>query len=138
MFDKGNQSSKFAWDKIHKMKCCQVLKDAKLPSCLGTRFGSLVTIQPPTLHIKKTYEYHIFMQYLLPIMVQHAYPKLRELRRAILQVSLYFNIICSKILVREHVQAAKDMISEALCVLAHYFPTDFFDISVHLMVHLAD
>lgn len=53
MFDKGNQSSKFAWDKIHKMKCCQVLKDAKLPSCLGTRFGSLVTIQPPTLHIKK-------------------------------------------------------------------------------------
>ena len=53
MFDKGNQSSKFAWDKIHKMKCCQVLKDAKLPSCLATRFGSLVTIQPPTLHIKK-------------------------------------------------------------------------------------
>ena len=71
-------------------------------------------------------------------MVQHAYPKLRELRRAILQVSLYFNIICSKILVREHVQATKDMISEALCMLAHYFPMDFFDISVHLMVHLAD
>jgi len=138
LFDRLKQSSKFPFDKIHKTKCCEVLQDTKLPSCLATRFCSLVTVQPPTLHLKKTYEYHIVMQYLLPIMVQHAYPKHRDLRRAILQVSLYFNLICSKVLVREHVQAAKDMISEALCVLVHYFSTDFFDISIHLMVHLTD
>lgn len=55
-------------------------------------------------------------------MVQYAYPKCRELRRALLQVSLCFNILCSKVLIQEHVQAAKDMIAEALCMLAHYLP----------------
>lgn len=138
MFNKGKQSSKLAFDKDHKLQCCQVLKDAKLPSCLATKLNGLICLQPPGLQIKKTYDYHIIIQYWLSIMVQHAYPKCRELRRALLQVSLYFNIICSKVLVREHVQAAKDMIAEALCMLAHYVSTDFFDISIHLMVHLAD
>lgn len=138
LFFDRKQSSKFAFDKTYKIQCCQVLKGAKLPSCFSTKIGNLVNVQPPSLSIRKSYDYHIILQYFLPIMVQHAYPKCRDLRRAILQVCLYFKIICSKVLVREHVQAAKDMISEALCVLVHYFPAHFFDISIHLMLHLAD
>ena len=123
LFDRTKQSSKFAFDKAYKIQCCQVLKGVKLPSCFGTKLGNLVSIQPPSLNIRKSYDYHIIIQHFLPVMVQHAFPNFRDLRRAILQVCLYFNIICSKVLIREHVQAAKDMIAEALCVLVHYFPS---------------
>lgn len=64
-FDKGKQSSEYAWDKIHKLQCCQVLKNAKLLSCLLTKLHDLICFQPPSLQIKKTYDYHIITKYLL-------------------------------------------------------------------------
>lgn len=33
---------------------------------------------------------------------------------------------------------AKYMVAEAMCVLEKYFPLTFFDISIHLVVHLTD
>ena len=35
-------------------------------------------------------------------------------------------------------QRAKFMVAEALCVLEKHFSPTFFDISIHLTVHLAD
>ena len=86
----------------------------------------------------KSHDYHVIMQYLLPVLLQHAFPSHPDLRRALHQISLFFNILCSKVVIRKEIQDAKYMVAEALCVLEKYFPPSFFDISIHLVVHLAD
>ncbi|XP_026458565.1 uncharacterized protein LOC113359090 [Papaver somniferum] len=62
----------------------------------------------------------------------------KDLRTALQQVSLYFRILCSKVVRRECLNQAKCMIAEAMCVLEKYFPAGFLDISVHNMVHSDD
>ncbi|XP_026396156.1 uncharacterized protein LOC113290785 [Papaver somniferum] len=71
-------------------------------------------------------------------MLQHAFPGEKDVRTTLQQVSMYFRILCSKVVSREYLNQAKWMIAEAMCVLKKYFLARFFDISVHNMVHLAD
>lgn len=54
------------------------------------------------------------------------------------QISLFFCLLCSKVVIWADLQEAKFMVAEALCVLEKYFSPSFFDINIHLMVHLAD
>lgn len=128
----------FVLNKDEKLEFCKILKDLKLPSGFSSNLKNIVTLSPPGLLTMKSHDYHVIMCYLLPVLLQHAYPKHRDLRRAIHQISLFFNLLCSKVVIRHEIQAAKYMVAEALCVLEKYFPTSFFDISIHLMVHLAD
>jgi hypothetical protein len=128
----------FVLNKEEKRQFCQILKDLKLPSSFSSNLSNIVSLNSPNLHSMKSHDYHVIMEYLLPVLLQHAFPKHRDLRRAIQQLSLFFNILCSKVLNRKNIQNAKFMVAEALCVLEKYFPPSFFDISIHLVVHLAD
>ena len=128
----------FLLDKQEKRQFCQILNDLKLPSSFSSNLSNIVTLNPPGLHSMKSHDYHVILEYVLPVLLQHAFPKHRELRRAIQQLSLFFNLLCSKVLIRKDIQRAKYMFVEALCVLEKYFLHSFFDISIHLVVHLAD
>ena len=110
----------------------------KLPTSFSSNLSKILTLNPPSLHSLKSHDYHVIVQYLLPVLLQHAFPKQRDLRRAIQQISLFFNILCSKVLIRKDIQRVKYMVVEALYVLEKYFSPSLFYISIHLMVHLAD
>lgn len=84
------------------------------------------------------HDYHVNMEYILPVLLKHAFPKHREMRRVIQQISFVFNLLCSKVLIWKDVQRAKGMITEALCVFEKHFPPLFFNINVHLEVHHTD
>ena len=89
----------FHLDKEEKRQFCQILKDLKLPSSFSSNLSNIVNLNPPSLHSLKSHDYHIIIEYLLPVLLQHAFPKHRDLRRAIQQVSLFFNLLCSKVLI---------------------------------------
>lgn len=128
----------FVLDKNEKMDFLKTLKYLKLPSGFSSNLSNIVSLNPPGLLTMKSHDYHVIMEYLLPVLLQHAFPKHRDLRKAIHQISLFFNLLCSKVLIRNDIQEAKFMVVEALCVLEKHFPPSFFDISIHLVVHLAD
>ena len=128
----------FILDKAEKMNFLKTLKNLKLPSGFSTNLSNIVSLDPTCLLVMKSHDYHVIMQYLLPVLLQHAFPSHPDLRRALHQISLFFNILCSKVVIRKEIQDAKYMVAEALCVLEKYFPLSFFDISIHLVVHLAD
>ncbi|XP_026383634.1 uncharacterized protein LOC113279134 isoform X3 [Papaver somniferum] len=86
----------------------------------------------------KSHDYHVIMMYLLPVLLQHAFPRHKELRTTLHQISLYFRILCSKVLCKSDLEKARFMVAEAMCMLEKYFPASFFDICIHNMVHLAD
>ena len=120
------------------MNFLKTLKYLKLPSGFSSNFSNIFSLNPPGLLTMKSHDYHVIMEYLLPVLLQHAFPKHQDLQKAIHQISLFFNLLCSKVLIRNGIQEAKFMVVEALCVLEKYFPPSFFDISIHLVVHLAD
>ena len=128
----------FTLSKEEKIRFCTVLKNLKVPSKFSSNFHNNVSINPPELKNMKSHDYHVIMQHLLPVLLQHCFPQHKDLRNAIHRISLFYNILCSKVINREHLQKAKASLVEAMCVLEKHFPPAFFDISIHLMIHLAD
>jgi len=47
-----------------------------------------------------------------------------------------FNKLCQRVIDREQILLMEAEIIETLCVFERYFPPSFFDIKVHLTVHL--
>ena len=85
----------------------------------------------------KSHDWHVIMQ-LVPLLFGHCFSKNKDLRKAIMQISLCFNLLCAKVVNRKHIMAAKVTMAEATCVFEKYFAAAFFDISIHLLVHLCD
>jgi len=55
-----------------------------------------------------------------------------------MQISLCFTLLCAKVVNIRHIKATKLTLAEAVCVLEKYFPPLFFNISMHLLMHLCD
>jgi hypothetical protein len=56
----------------------------------------------------------------------------------LIQLSRYFNAICSKELSAEDLEQLSTSIPETLCRFEMIFPPAFFDIMIHLPIHLAE
>ena len=92
----------FALSKEEKIRFCTVLKILKVPNKFSSNFHNNVSINPPELRNMKSHDYHVIMQHLLPVLLQHSYPQHKDLRNAVHRISLFFNILCSKVINREH------------------------------------
>ena len=74
------------------------------------------------------------MQQLLSVAVRGLLPK--KVRTLIIRLCSFFNKICQRVLEREMLQQLNDEIIEILCGFERYFPPSFFDIMIHLTIHL--
>ena len=78
----------------------------------------------------------LFYRFFLPLVVRQILPE--EVVIALIQLSRFFNAICSKELVEEEMDTLSTSIRETLCRLEMIFPPSSFDIMIHLPVHLAE
>jgi hypothetical protein len=74
------------------------------------------------------------MQQLLPVAIRGILPK--KVRDALTRLCLFFNAICSKVIDPKKLDELENEAAIILCQLEMYFPPSFFDIMVHLIVHL--
>ena len=74
------------------------------------------------------------MQQLLPIALRSILPK--HVRLAICRLSFFFNALCSKVVDMSTLDELQNKLVVTLCLLEKYFPPSFFDIMIHLTVHL--
>ena len=58
------------------------------------------------------------------------------MRNAICRLSFFFNALCSKVVDVPSIDELQNEIVVTLCLFEKYFPPSFFDIMVHLTVHL--
>ena len=84
----------------------------------------------------KTHDFHVIFQKLLPIVVRHILPQ--EVVKPLIELSRFFNAICFKELSTEELEKLNISIRETLCRMEMIFPPAFFDIMMHLPVHLAE
>ena len=82
----------------------------------------------------KSHDYHTLMQQLLPIALRFILPK--HVRLAIYRLSFFFNALCSKVVDVSTLDELQNQLVVTLCLREKYFPPSFFDIIIHLTVHL--
>ncbi|KAG6395273.1 hypothetical protein SASPL_145915 [Salvia splendens] len=114
---------------------CQVLKNLKVPDGYASNISMCVQLKPPKLLGLKSHDYHIMMQQLLPIALRKTLS--RTVRSPLIQLSKYFRELCCKVICPADIIRLEKDIVVVLCQLEKIFPPSFFDVMVHLSVHLA-
>ena len=82
----------------------------------------------------KSHDFHIFFQFILPVCLRHlldAGP-----RHAIIRLARLFTMICKKVINVVELERLQHYAAETMCLMEIWFPPSFFDIMVHLPIHL--
>lgn len=125
----------FSMDKKEKDIFCRVLKKVKVPDGYAANISRCVELKPPKVFGLKSHDCHILMQQLLPIALRNVLPK--HVRYTVMKLCRYYKQLCSKVLNPNDLVQMETEIGKILCDLERIFPPSFFDVMVHLSVHLA-
>ena len=122
--------------KDEKEILCKFLEGVKMPDGFASNIKRCVDIKGCKVSGLKTHDDHVILHKLLPLIVRSLLPK--DVVIPLIDLSRFFNGICSKELVEADLDQLSSSIKETLCRLEMIFPPAFFDIMVHLPVHLAE
>ncbi|XP_058195233.1 uncharacterized protein LOC131311699 [Rhododendron vialii] len=117
-----------------KIRFCTTLSKLKVPDGYSSNLRNIVSMQDLKLYGLKSHDFHVLMQQLLPVAIRSVLPK--EVRYALTRFCFFFNAIYSKVMDVSKLDKIQSELVITLCLLEKYFPPSFFDIMVHLTVHL--
>ncbi|KAK1387274.1 hypothetical protein POM88_015452 [Heracleum sosnowskyi] len=127
-------AANFDMTKKEKENFCLVLKNARLPYGSTSNISRCVHMDERRVFGYKSPYAHFILQYLL----QFAVIKTLKPKVAIplIRLGAFFRGICGKVINLEDVHKLQEEIIEILCELETIFPPTFFDIIVHIPLHL--
>nr|GEY48712.1 hypothetical protein [Tanacetum cinerariifolium] len=117
-----------------RKKFCQFIKGVKLPDGFGSNFKHKVTDNDTNITGLKSHDCHIMMQRLLPYGLQQYLPS--DVAKPLIELCLFFKQICSQTLMVDDMLKAQSKVIDILCNLELIYPPAFFDIMIHLVIHL--
>ena len=113
---------------------CETLSNIRIPQGYCSNFSSLVSLNDRKLIGLKSHDYHMLMQEFLPIAIRSVmHPPTRY---AIIRFCFFFKSICRKEISLQELDKMQEELVVTLCLLEKFFPPSFFDIMIHLTVHL--
>jgi len=112
-----------------------VLASVKVPDGYASNITRCVQLRERKINGLKSHDHHVIMQQLLPLVVRKLRNK--ELILVLIEVSSFFRELCSKVATPHDFEWLQHRIVVTLCHLELLFPPSFFDIMIHLSVHLA-
>ncbi|XP_071714506.1 uncharacterized protein [Rutidosis leptorrhynchoides] len=125
----------FTMNKKEKDRFCRMLKGVKVPDGYSANILGCVQLNPPKIGGLKSHDNHILMQQLLPICIRNSLSK--HFRSIVIQLCHYYRRLCCKVLDPTELVQMENDIGKILCDMERIFPPSFFDVMVHLSVHLA-
>ena len=120
--------------KEEKTSLCECLHSIKVPSGYSANIKRLVSMKDLKLVGMKSHDCHVMMTQMLPVAIRGILPE--RVRVAIIKLCSFFNTISQKVLDPMNLDKLQNDISLTLCQLEMFFPPAFFDIMVHLMIHI--
>ncbi|CAL8155398.1 unnamed protein product [Prunus armeniaca] len=120
--------------RAEKREVCNSFYGMKVPEGYSSNIKNLVSLQDSRLLGLKSHDCHTLMQQLLPMAIRSVLEK--PARYAITRLCFLFNAICAKTVDVSKLDKLEEDVVVTLCLLEKYFPPSFFDIMVHLVVHL--
>jgi len=118
-----------------KRMFCQVLKDVKFPAGYASNLQNKVLVEEKKLVGLKTHDCHIIMCDVLPLVVSRILPE--RVSMSLVRLSHYFKKLYSNVICVSEIEKLEAEIPEIMSQLEKVFPSSFFDIMVHLTIHLA-
>ncbi|XP_065848265.1 uncharacterized protein [Euphorbia lathyris] len=118
-----------------KEALCKMLVDLKTPDGYLSKISRCVNVKDRKISGMKRHDCHVFLQQLLPIAIRGFLPK--DVVEPLIELSALFRDICNKCLDIPELDRLEKQIPLILCKLETIFPPAFFDVMVHLVVHLA-
>ena len=139
--DSGNASSKpkacYVLTPEAKKKFLQFVSNVKFPDGYASNISRCVNMEGGgSMHGLKTHDCHILLQRILPAGLRGLVRK--DVYEVIAELGRFFRQLCSKTLKVDALQQMKEDIVLILCKLEKIYPPAFFDVMVHLALHLPD
>ncbi|XP_074369055.1 uncharacterized protein LOC141709057 [Apium graveolens] len=128
------RASSFDMTKKEKEIFCSVLMNAKLPYRSASNISRCVQMKERKVSGYKSHDAHFILQFLLQFAVVKTLKP--EVAIPLMRLGAFFRGICGKVIELEDVEKLQKEIIEILCELEMIFPPAFFDIMVHLPIHL--
>ena len=132
-------------DEVRIPTVCHILSsDAKAALCkMFAQLKSPVEYLPNIsrcVNRKKTsclkdHDHHVFIGQLLRFAITGFLPK--NVCEPLIELGMFFRNLCAKSITQEELDILQRQIPYTLCKLEMVFPPTFFDIMVHLVIHLA-
>jgi len=123
--------------KDQRVEFCKFLKGIKFPDGYAANLARYISEDGSRVVGKlKTHSCHILLQRIIPAGLRGLIRK--DVYEAIAELGNFFRELCSRNLRIDVVKRLKTEIPLILCKLEKIFPPAFFDVMVHLCVHLPD
>ncbi|GJR17710.1 hypothetical protein Tco_0966237 [Tanacetum coccineum] len=106
----------------------------KLPDGFGSNFKPKVTDNDNNITGMKSHDCHTMMQRLLPIGAQ-AFLDL-NISTPIIELCSFFKKMCARSITQSDMLKGEEQLIRILCNFEQIFPPAFFDIMIHLVMHL--
>ncbi|CAL5394420.1 unnamed protein product [Camellia sinensis] len=113
---------------------CEFLKSIKYPDGYAANISKCVSTKGDKLTGLKSHDCHILLQRLLPIGMRGYLHN--DICVTLFELGNFFQQLCSKTLKVKDLEKLEDRIVLILCKLEKIFPPAFFDVMVHLAIHL--
>ena len=110
------------------------LKSVKYPDGYVANISRTVNAKSGGLSSLKSHNCHVLLQRILPIGLRGFVHK--DISIVLFELGSFFQDLCSKTLKWSELEKLEERIVLILCKLERFFPPVFFDIMVHLAVHL--
>lgn len=114
---------------------CKRLLQLKLLDGYSSNISSHVSLEDCKILGLKSYDCHVLLQQLLPVALMGLLSN--EPRIAIFRLCSCFNELCQKFVDKNKLESLDANVAETLCMFERYFPPCFFDVMVHLTIHLS-
>jgi hypothetical protein len=105
-----------------------------MPDGYASNISNCVDMSTYRLNGMKSHDLHVMMQNLLPMALRGLLDK--PVRHAIIRLCKFYNDLCQRELDKVKLARMESDIAEIMCALERHFPPSFFDVMVHLTVHL--
>ncbi|XP_074307835.1 uncharacterized protein LOC141642788 [Silene latifolia] len=115
---------------------CRVLKSAKMPHGFASNISRCVNSSQKKVSGYKSHDAHILLHYLIQVAARKSLP--RHVAIPLIKLSTFFRKLYSKVLNPKELDHLQTEIVQILCEFEKIFLPSFFDIMVHLPIHLVD
>ncbi|XP_070011494.1 uncharacterized protein [Nicotiana sylvestris] len=117
-----------------KSKVCKFLKTIKVPDGYSSNLSRCVKVKDRKIYGLKSHDSHILLEQLLPFAIRGVVPN--NVYAAITELGIFFRELCSKTVRVDVLDRLVAQIPITLSKLEKIFLPAFFDIMVHLIIHL--
>ncbi|XP_074377850.1 uncharacterized protein LOC141719377 [Apium graveolens] len=127
-------SSIFTLSKAEKRTILSSFLNMKLSYGHVSNIKNYVSMADLKIYGLKSHDCHILLQQLLPVAIRSVLPK--HVRVTIIRLCFFFNSLCSKVVDVSKLDKVQSDVILTLCELEKKFHASFFDVMIHLIVHL--